>query len=73
MTDRIGYIVLSKRPALGAPGEFDYAVAGSIWPTVKPCENHQSHCTGRAVERDDTDVEYVIARLVAADAAEVSQ
>lgn len=62
----IGYVVLAKRPDSHRPGEFDYQPAGSVWPTMLPCENHQSYCQGKAaagVDRFENPVEYVIGEI----------
>lgn len=61
----IGYVVLAKRPGRHEPEAYEYATAGSIWPTKDPVENHQAHC--EAVAEADPErygsVEYVIAEL----------
>ncbi|WIC40259.1 hypothetical protein SEA_HOLLIDAY_64 [Gordonia phage Holliday] len=66
MTDPIiGYVVLAKRPDRHRVGEFDYQPAGSVWPTVDPCENHQGYCEALAESDPERfgNVEYVIGQI----------
>lgn len=65
----IGYVVLAKRPDIHRPGQFDYQPAGSVWPTIEPCENHQAYCQCKAEADPDHygDVEYVIGAIHIAD------
>ena len=62
----IGYMVVSKRPTYrGEDYPFNYDAAGSIWPTIEPCENHQVY--SRMIAGADPElygtVDYVIAEI----------
>lgn len=72
MAETIGFVVLAKRADIHRPGEFDYQSAGSVWPTVDPCENHQAYCQGTAeADRERYgDVEYIIGRITAEESRE---
>lgn len=61
----VGYVVLAKRSDRHRPGEFDYQPAGSVWPTIEPCENHQAHCQMKAEAEPERyrGVEYVIGAI----------
>lgn len=61
----IGFIVLSKRPARPDSLNFEYGVAGSIWPDREPVENHRGYCEAKAAEKPGRyrDVTYVVAEV----------
>jgi hypothetical protein len=57
----VGFVVLAKRPDRHEKDAFRYEVAGSIWPTREPVENHQAYCEGTAAADPERyrGVEYV--------------